>query len=269
MRARPVDMNIKDKFIELNKEYFNNAELPITFYYSDIGEQAELVRPGSFSRCVMGALAEVRHGRDLSFNADSIECFGGRRYLGFDERLRPGFEYFLSCGIPGRMEGERYKKSPKLVKEIVKSWPKFRAPRPYVVFKRWDNLSKEDDPEVVIVFAQPDVLAGLFTLVNFDESQPEGVIAPMGSGCSSIVSYPYLERDSLHPRAIIGMFDPSARPYVPKDTLSFAVPMKRFITMIGNMEESFLITDTWKKLQKRIVASPTRPTKKRAKSVRG
>jgi hypothetical protein len=116
----------------------------------------------------------------------------------------------------------------------------------------------------VIFFAQLDVVAGLFTLVNFDLSQPEGVIAPMGSGCSSIVSYPYLEKDSLHPRAVLGMFDPSARTYVAKDRLSFAVPMKRFVTMIGNMEQSFLITDTWKKLQKRIVASPTTPTKNRA-----
>jgi hypothetical protein len=264
-----MDMKIKDKFIELNGKYFNKAELPITFYYSGTGQQAEAVRPGSVPRCVIGALAEVRNGRSFSFNADSIGCFGGRRYLGFAERLSPDFEYFLSCGIPGRIEGERYKKSPDLVKEIMKNWPKLRAPRPFVVFKRWDNLSKEDDPEVVIFFAQPDVLAGLFTLANFDESQPEGVITPMGSGCSSIVSYPYLEKDSPHPRAVIGMFDPSARPYVPRDRLSFAVPMKKFVTMIGNMEESFLITDTWKKLQKRIAASPTKPTRKRAKSVRG
>jgi len=60
-----MDMKIKDKFIELNKKYFNNAELPITFYYSDTGEQAELVRPGSVSRCVIGALAEVRKGRSF------------------------------------------------------------------------------------------------------------------------------------------------------------------------------------------------------------
>jgi hypothetical protein len=264
-----MDTRIRDRFIELNKTYFNSAELPITFYYSDTGEQAELVRPGSVSRCVIGALAEVRNGRGRSFYADSIECFGGRRCLGFAEGLSPDFEYFLSCGIPGRMEGERYKKSPELVQKTVKNWPKLIAPRPYIVFKRWDKLSQEDDPQVVIFFAQPDVLAGLFTLMNFDESRSEGVIAPMGSGCSSIVSYPYLEKDSPHPRAVIGMFDPSARPHVPKDTLSFAVPLKRFVTMIGNMEESFLITNTWKKLQKRIVAPPTEPTRKRAKSARG
>ena len=217
------------------------------------------MKPGSVARCVIGALVEVRNGRSFSLNADSIECLGGRRYLGFAESIRPDFEYFLSCGIPGKIEGERYKKSPELVKEIMKNWPSFRAPKSFVIFKRWDDLTEEDNPEVVIFFAQPDVLSGLFTLMNFDESRPEGVFAPMGSGCSSIVAYPYLENDSPHPRAVMGMFDPSARPYVPKDVLSYSVPMKRFVTMIENMEESFLITDTWKTLQKRITVSPARP----------
>ena len=119
----------------------------------------------------------MRRGRSFRFNADSIECFGGRRYLGFAERLRPDFEYFLSCGIPGKMEGERYKKSPELVKEIVRKWPDFRAPAPFIVFKRWDNLEVEDKPEVVIFLARPDVLSGLFTLVNFDESNPPEVVS--------------------------------------------------------------------------------------------
>lgn len=48
------------------------------------------------------------------------------------------------------------------------------------------------------------------------------------------------------------MFDPSARPCVPGDVLTFSVPMKRFVNMIGYMEESFLITDTWKTVKKRI-----------------
>ncbi len=73
----------------------------------------------------------------------------------------------------GRGGRRNNKKSPELVKEIMKNWPHFRPPRSFVVFKRWDQLSKEDDPEVVIFFSQPDVLAGLFTLVNFDESQPK------------------------------------------------------------------------------------------------
>ena len=244
-------MQIKDRFTKLWRKYFHNAELPITFYYSKEKGSAELVKPGSMTRCVIGALAEVRKGRSFSFNADSIGCPGGRRYLGFTEGLMPDFEYFLSCGIPGKMKGERYKKSPELVREMMKNWPNFKAPAPFVIFQRWDNLEKEDSPEVVIFFAQPDVLAGLFTLANFDQAKPEGAFAPMGSGCSSIVSYPYLEKDSPNPRAVIGMFDISARPYLQKDMLSFSVPMARFITMMDNMENSFLITGSWQKLRKR------------------
>ncbi len=40
----------------------------------------------------------------------------------------PDFEYFLSCGIPGKLEGERYKKSPEMVKEYLKHTPATKAP---------------------------------------------------------------------------------------------------------------------------------------------
>jgi len=246
-----MDMQIKSEFVSLWRKYFNDAALPITFYYSDRTKEAP-AKPGTISRCVIGALVEVRNGRSLTFDASSIGCFGGKKYLGFAGKLRTDFEYFLSCGIPGKMEGERYKKSPEIVRELVKKWPDFKAPAPYVIFKRWDNLVPEDEPEVVIFFAQPDVLSGLFTLANYDSPNPEAVFAPMGSGCSTIITSPYLEKSSNNPRAVIGMFDPSARPFVQDNMLSFAVPMNRFVTMMKNMAESFLITNTWKEIQKRI-----------------
>jgi hypothetical protein len=164
----------------------------------------------------------------------------------------PKFEYFLSCGIPGELEGERYKKTPELVREVMEHAPVFKAPARFAVFKRWDMLQEKDEPVVVIFFAQPDVLAGLFTLANFDEAEVNGVFAPFSSGCGSIVLYPYLEGRSARPRGVIGMFDVSARPFIPANVLSFAVPMNKFVRMIDNMEESFLITASWKKVQKRI-----------------
>jgi hypothetical protein len=247
-----MDMELKDRFLDLWKKYFHNAELPITFYYAKKEGSAEKVKPGQLNRCLIGALGKVRQGRSLAFNAKAVGCAGGRKYLGFSRGIMRKFEYFLSCGIPGRMEGERYKQSPELVKEYYKILPHFKAPKPFIIFKRWDKLEAEDDPEVVIFFAQVDVVAGLFTLANFDLAQPEGVFTPMGAGCATIVSYPHLEKDSPNPRAVIGMFDISARPFVQKDRLSFAVPMRRFVTMLDNMEESFLITSSWQKILKRI-----------------
>jgi uncharacterized protein (DUF169 family) len=248
-----MDMAVKSGFLELWYRYFNNAELPITFYYSDEQGSAKTVEPGSMARCVIGALSKVREGQSLAFDVDAVGCPGGKRYLGFTDTIMPDFEYFLSCGIEGKLEGERYKKTPEMVREyMTKHVPAMKAPARYIIFKRWDNLDASDSPDVVIFYAEPDVLSGLFTLASYDEAEQNMIIAPFGSGCSSIVQYPYLEKDSDRPRCVIGMFDVSARPFVPQNTLTFSAPMSKFVRMISNMEESFLITRSWAAVQKRL-----------------
>lgn len=247
-----MDMRVKDRFMQLWEKYFDGAELPIAFYYTNEEGRAQMVEAPPEHRCVICELARVRKGEALCFGPDSPGCGGGKRYFGFTEELAPNFEYFLSCGIPGKLEGERYKKSPELVKEVMQKSPHFKAPAKFLVFKRWDMLEKADDPQVVIFFAVPDVLSGLFTLANYDEVDINGVFAPFGAGCSTIVQYPYLQRDSDHPKAVLGMFDVSARPCVQENVLTFAAPMNKFVEMIDNMEESFLITGSWTKVSRRI-----------------
>jgi uncharacterized protein (DUF169 family) len=247
-----MDMGVRDGLITAWSRYFAGAELPVAFYYSRTERDSELVEPGSVPRCIIAALAEVRNGRSLAFSIESIGCAGGKRYLGFASEIRPEFEYFLSCGISGKVEGERYKKSPELVKQAMEYMPPFPAPAPFIIFKRWDKLGQEDDPDVAVFFATPDVLSGLFTLANFDEAEPNGVIAPFGSGCSTIVQSPYLEKTSHRQRAVIGLFDVSARPFVGDDILTFSVPMAKLDRMIGNAGESFLTTRSWAVIQKRI-----------------
>jgi hypothetical protein len=134
----------------------------------------------------------------------------------------------------------------------MKHQPAFQAPGRYIVFKRWDKLDEGEEPAVVIFYAPPDLLSGLFTLAGFDEAAPEAVIAPFGSGCASIVQHPYFEGLSPHPRAVLGMFDVSARPCVPAGVLTFAVPWPKFVRMVANMDESFLTTASWAKVQARL-----------------
>jgi uncharacterized protein (DUF169 family) len=247
-----MDLDLRDRFIEGWKRYFGGAELPITFYYADDPIDVERVRKPDRHRCIFADLNRVRQGKSIAFDTMAIGCFGGKRYLGFSAEIRPNFEYFLSCGIPGEMEGERYKKTPEMVREVMRTMPAFSAPSDWIVFKRWDHLVAADRPDVVIFYAKPDVLAGLFTLANFDEAGGGVVVAPFGSGCSSIVMQPYLLRTADPPRAVLGLFDPSARPYVAADILTFAVPMAKFERMVANMGESFLITETWKVIADRI-----------------
>ncbi len=246
-----MENEIKTKFSELWEKYFTGAELPIVFYYTDDKQDGEYISSPK-GHCFIGNLQMVRKGKSLVFGNESIGCFGGKRYAGYCPEISPDFEYFLSYGIPGKMEGERYLKTPDLVKKRISKINPFSAPKKYIAFKRWDNIGKNDNPEAVIFFASPDIISGLYTLANFDEEDQWGIFTPFGAGCSTVIQYPYQENQSERPRCIIGMFDVSARPYVNPNELSFSIPMKKFVKMIDNMNESFLITNSWKKVQERI-----------------
>ena len=241
----------RDRFVSLWRKYFGDAELPMAVFFSD--ERApKAASAKGLGRCIINMLPLVKEGKTLCLSAEDRICGGARRYLGFtDEVGMPHFEHFLSYGIPGKVEGERYKKSPELVRESAKFSPSFKAPKPFIVFKRWDKLSASDDPGVIVFLAGLDTIAALFTLANFDEAGPNAVICPFGSGCSSIVYHPYIELRSPRPRCILGMFDISARPCVGENTLSFAVPFPKFQRMVDNMDDSFLTTDSWKGLRQR------------------
>lgn len=246
-----MDIELRDRFLNLWSKYFGSAELPIVFFYTYAEGGAQWAEKPRGWSCIICELAKVRNGRSLAYNAERVTCGGAKRYLGYTDKMRPGFEHFLSCGSE-RTEGERYLRSPELVREYMKSQKTLPVSGMNLVFKRWDKLEAGDEPDVVIFFATPDVLAGLFTLANFDQSEPNGTYTPFGSGCSSVIHYPYLESLSERQRAVIGMFDPSARKCVHENEITFAIPMKRFEKMIGYMDESFLITDTWSVIRKRL-----------------
>jgi len=248
-----MDIKLKERFIALWEKFFGNTELPVVFYYTDVENSAETAVASEKRHCFIGELAKVRKGRSLAFEVNAISCGGSKKYLGFTNKLRPGFEFFLSCGN-AETEGERYLRSPELVERFLENASWIPAKGKKIVFKRWDMILEEDEPEVVIFFAKPDVLSGLFTLAGYDSEELNGTIAPFGSGCASIVQYPLAESQKEKPKAILGMFDVSARPFVNENVLSFAVPMKRFEVMVSYMEESFLLTDSWTKVRRRMNA---------------
>ncbi|MEG0499467.1 MAG: DUF169 domain-containing protein, partial [Alistipes sp.] len=109
-----------------------------------------------------------------------------------------------------------------------------------------------DRPDGVIFFAEPDVLSGLFTLANFNCRRTDAVITPFGAGCTSIFYHVYREQVEGTNRAILGMFDPSARKCVKSNLLSFAFPYNKFTEVMDYMEESFLSTRSWEIVRRRI-----------------
>jgi hypothetical protein len=247
-----MDMKLKADFSARWRERFGAAALPVAFFYTDREDGPPV--PANPHRCLIALLFRAWRGEALRLPAEAIGCAGGKRYAGFAAELRPDFKYFLSCGIPGRMEGERYKKSPELVEQVMARSPKLEAPGRFLVFKPWDALEAGDAPDAAVFLAAPDVLAGLFTLASFDEAEPDSTIAPFGAGCSAVITHPYLEQRKERPRCVLGCFDVSARPFVPKETLTFAVPMRKLARMCADMDESFLTTHAWAAVRKRIDA---------------
>ncbi|NLO72719.1 MAG: DUF169 domain-containing protein [candidate division WS1 bacterium] len=221
---------------------------PLAFFHSD-AEPEGYHPPAGERGCLVGVLGRARQGEVVYFDAGTVGCAGGGYYLGFCEP-RPEIAEFVSTGIPGQLPGERYKKTPELVRAHLQRHAAPPAPARYAVFAPISRLKPEQRAAVVICFGGADELAGLVGLAGYARAE-EAVIAPFGSGCSTLVTYPLAEGQRDLPRAVLGMFDPSARPHLAPEELSFAAPVALWEEMISNAEESFLSTPTWTRLRTR------------------
>lgn len=232
-------------------------EPPLGIYYTNHKPEGMTPKAQGGHLCMVAFLRKARHdGQTVYFDKDHFGCPGGGYYMGFLETPRPNIEYFLSCGIPGEMEGERYIKTPELARAYFKKTSPRRAPASYCVFKPIDRFEQGEIPEVVAFFAPPDAMSGLFTLTNYALETTGGVKTPFGSGCSALLTHPLKEADEPNPGAILGMFDVSARPMVEKNILTLAMPYPVFLKLLENVSGSFLETESWKKVRDRIEATP-------------
>lgn len=238
------------------REKLGLKESPLGIYYTNDKPEGITPKEG-MSGCMIGLLQNARRkGTIVYFDKAHFGCPGGAYYMGFFESPRPNIEYFLSCGIPGEMEGERYIKTPERAREYFAKMIPRRAPATYCVFKPLEQFQEGNiKPEVVAFFVPPDILSGLFTLTGYALENTEAVKAPFGSGCSTILTYPLKETAREQPRAIVGMFDVSARPMVEKDVLTISMPYSVFLKLLENVSGSFLQTQSWEKVLKRIGGS--------------
>ncbi|MFP3945669.1 MAG: DUF169 domain-containing protein [Archaeoglobaceae archaeon] len=252
---------------------------PVAILWSDEKSQkATQFKEGKWG-CVMWKLASAAKGKTGVFDRYTFGCPGGGVGLGFGNQYEnfmggiEGFCHFLSCGNENTerkeigeqiekygckeaadnfLKGERYVKTPELVKKFLEKLPMRDIPYRYVVFKPLSKLDEDEQPVVIVFVVNPHQLSALIVLANYDREGINNVIAPMGAGCHQIGIFPYKEADSDNPRAVIGLTDLSARKNVRRqlgeDVLTFAVPYKMFKEMEENVEGSFVERDTWKSL---------------------
>ena len=228
-------------------------EHPLGAFFSNDKPGAGLSPKEKGHVCMFALLKRARQkGETVYFDAEHVGCFGGGYYMGFQATPMPNIEYFLSCGIPGEMEGERYIKTPEIARQYFASAQPRKAPAKYCLFKSLDKLTDAEEPEVVIFFATPDVLSGLFTLTNYAAERMDAVRIPFSSGCGAILTHPLKEGEKKNLQAILGLFDVSARPFVEPDILTLAMPTNLFLSLLNNQDESFLITKSWEMVRERI-----------------
>jgi len=105
-----------------------------------------------------------------------------------------------------------------------------------------DQLSDWEGIEAVVFFATPDILSGLCTWALFDNDAEDAIVTKFAS----------VENRKGGRSCFLGMFDPSARPLVPKNELSFAIPMSRFKEMLTTMPDSALYQKAFSVVRRRI-----------------
>ena len=257
---------------------------PVAILWSDDKPKDAIeFKEGSWG-CVMWMLARATKGKTAVFSQRNFGCTGGGTGLGFGNQYEnfiggiEGFCRFLSTGLKGwekgedllkdlkkdlknqkirksslekLIHGERYIKSPELVKKFVEQLPSIEIPNEYVIFKPLSRVEAET-PVVVVFIVNPHQLSALIILANYAREGVDNVIVPMGAGCHQIGIYAYREAFSEKQRAVIGLTDLDARLNVRRqlgdDVFTFTVPFELFREMEENVKDSFLEIGTWKKL---------------------
>lgn len=213
--------------------------------------------------CVASFLVTAsKKNRVAFFDRKSFGCPGGGTGLGFGDRYgKFPIDCLLSTGNKEvaaqmgsnssyMMEGERFYKNPELARRWVDSLPMTDVPSEYVVFKPWEQITEQDEPELIVFFVNADQLSALAVMADFNRGTNQSVTAPFGAACQPIL-FGFAEAKKENPRGVIGFFDISKRSIVDRETLTFTVPFSLFQEMESGVEESFLKMHVWQKLKER------------------
>ncbi len=247
---------------------------PVALLWADEKPEGALQFKEGGWGCVMWLFANAARGRTAVVDRKTFGCLGGGTGLGFGNQYLnwqggvEAFCRFLSTGsaqlgttredvdsfregfVDNVLHGERYIKSPELVKRFLEVMPFTDIPKKYVVFKPLEYVQQREEAPVAVIFLpNPDQLAALVVLANYARESTESVVIPFGAGCQSIGIFTYRESNSKNPRAVIGLVDLSARKTVRKqigrDCMTFSVPFEMFKEMEENVEDSFLGKEEW------------------------
>ncbi|MCA1961562.1 MAG: DUF169 domain-containing protein [Desulfomonile sp.] len=206
--------------------------------------------------CVLGTLRRARKRRTAAyFERGRYGCLGAAFFLGFNKPQLESVVKYVSTGIPGVLEGERYVPSPELLRRYNEILDPEPAPKRFCVFKPLSVFGPDEEPEFVNFFARPEVISGLHQLVLFAVDDLEAVMSPWSAGCGNLVAWPRKYKREGRLKACLGGWDPSCRKFLKIDEITFTLPIEMFRLILERWQESFLTTKTWQSVKRRIIES--------------
>lgn len=240
------------------KEALALGEMPMAAFATDSRPEGGIC--AEKAHCILSVLHRARRKHTPAYFYRGQEfCPGGQLYINVVDEIPGVIPAYVSTGLEGAFEGERYCRGPEIVMRFLNAVKLDPDPRRYRVFKPIDLLVHGEVPEIVIFFETPDVLSGLYTLVQYATGAVDSVVAPWGSGCSGIYAWVRrLEIDGT-PKAVLAGFDVSARPFMGRGELTLAMPFALFTDILASYRESFVFTKSWATLKKRIVSARHEP----------
>jgi uncharacterized protein (DUF169 family) len=199
--------------------------------------------------CVLSIIWKARRKKAAAyFDRERFGCPGAAFYLGF---MRP----YLLMHPDFISTAERYAESREAARDFFDRIDPCPAPARYCVIKPIGTFTGDERPLVVVFFARPEVLSGLFSLAAFVGRNADVVRTPFGPGCAGIVTWPLRYSSEGREYAVIGSLDPSCRKFLKTDELTFAVPYTMYNAMLDRFTETFLMHETWKTTRKKIELS--------------
>lgn len=241
---------------ELGKAFIEALKLekykPCGVYFTDERPEGALELKKKGNGCVVPLMLKAATGIPLVFAEESTGWPCSAFYLGFQDKIFDGIEYFLSNKDDFWRPCERFIQNPSLAKAFVDNVNAVKPDKKYIIIKPLEDFQENEVPEIVLFFVNADQLSALVFLAHFDApGTMDRIIAPFASSCMALVTLPLKMARANEEKAVMGNFDISARTRLPADLLSLAMPYSFLKKLGGFLPDSFVSTHAWETIKAR------------------
>lgn len=228
---------------------------PCGVFFSDEKPANALELKKKGNGCIVPLMLKASTGIPFVISESSTGFPCSAFYMGFQDTIFEGIEYFLSNKEDFFRPCERFIQNPALAKAFVDNVHPVKPEKRYIVIKPLEDFLPEEEPESVLFFVNADQLSALVFLSHFDApGTMDRVLAPFASACMALVTLPLKLARSGEQKAVMGMFDISVRTRMPQDLLSLAMPYAFLKKLAVILPDSFVTTENWKTVRGRLGA---------------